>query len=195
MSAAYFEFVLTGNEQEIRDLVANARATMGANVAVFISRDVGIHGETRLHKALQMVRLEKAHLHVLVPAAVFDDFRAMAATAAAIDIESAHEVLEQSFKFRFRCYNKEKAHAIARLFNPPPEGVTMRNYEFKQRDDPEAKGQELYTPTHDFEYVGHGEATGELPRLVAMHRRAEEEPLVELSEIHLTLGADVVKND
>jgi hypothetical protein len=52
--------------------------------------------------------------------------------------------------------------------------VKLVDYEPKEIVDPGAKGVEVYTPAHEYEFKGKGHIRGEVPGVLDMHKRLSD---------------------
>ncbi|MCB1154395.1 MAG: hypothetical protein H6684_03240 [Deltaproteobacteria bacterium] len=195
MLTPYVEIVFEGSPEAVRRL-AESGDLGDPESEVFVSSDLGIIGEGRIHHILSVLHVVAEHTHVLIPAEKLPGVRArLAKSSDSIRILAAHEVLETHFHFSFACYSKEHAQKIRQILDDLPEGVKLADFQADTRDDIEARGQELYSPVHDFEYEGKGLVTGTVKGLGAWRKIAEDEPLIKMEKIAVVLGRDLLADD
>jgi hypothetical protein len=195
MPAPYMEIVLQGKKTDVLALVDDWRKTAGAAGAdLFFSADLGLSAEDRIFEILEALHFAEGHTHLLVSAAFLPAFRKKLSETrfSCLAIKAAHEVLEMLFHFSFQCYNREHAEKIKKIIDERTEGVIIEGYEPKERVDPNAAGEELYTPVHEFEFEGGGLARGPVPAIVKMYLEAQKEPLIILEKMRIVLGADLL---
>jgi hypothetical protein len=80
------------------------------------------------------------------------------------------------FDFSFRVFSPDEASGIRRLLEEDlPDGVSLDDYEHEEKRDPSAKGIELYSPVHEYEFSGSGRYVGTVPGVFEMvHRLADQ---------------------
>jgi len=154
---------------------------------IFVSSDAGITDEGRVRKVLEAMQLVEDHQHILAPAKDLSVIRKRVADSG-IRIHSVHSVAEKRLRFKFECFNEEIAEKIKAVFESLPPGVVLEGYEPKTLRDDSAKGQELYSPTHHYEFSGAGVAKGPVKGLIELREAISELPQIEVEEIFLVLG-------
>jgi len=65
--------------------------------------------------------------------------------------------------------------------------VRLMDYHPKEEIWEDAKGIELYAPTHDYIFEGRGKLVGDLETIMSLNRCFGEHPLIEVSPITLEL--------
>jgi hypothetical protein len=93
------------------------------------------------------------------------------------------------FRFFARIFSREHAGRIRRLLTELPEGArAMPGSQWEEREDPDAKGEELYAPVHEYELKGDGGVEGELLAVLDVYRRCRDEELIRVERAEL-IGA------
>ncbi len=188
METPYVEVVFTGRSESVKMLLADLNAeSPSAFGPFFISSEVGITKEGRVRKVLEAIQLVEEHVYVLVPVKDLSVIRKRVADSG-IEIHSAHVVVEKRLSFKFECFNEEVAGKITAVFESLPPGVILEGYDPKTKRDDSAKGQELYSPTHHYEFSGQGVAKGPVKGLIELRRTITELPHIEVKKISLVLG-------
>ncbi len=191
METPYVEIIFKGVVEDVKKFLADLGADLGDDFGpYFISEERGIADEGRVWKFLEAVKLVEDHTHALVPE---KDLAAVAKRLGdtGIGIHAAHKVIEKRLQFEYECFNEELAAQIRALFDNPPAGVTIEGYNPNTFRDASAKGQELYTPAHDFECKGEGSAKGPVKALVEFRKTISEIPQIDVDDISLVLGDEV----
>lgn len=101
-------------------------------------------------------------------------------------IKSFKEIKSASFSFEARAYAKKYGQEIQSILSNLPAGITLKNYKPEEIIDKDAKGTELYAPTHDYTFTAEGVAEGEFWAILNFRKILDEHPLVEVSKIKLT---------
>jgi hypothetical protein len=90
-------------------------------------------------------------------------------------LERLREVESAGFSFEAETPAFPKAQEIrSALHRDLPPGISLVDVRESQQTDPEAEGVELYAPAPDYVYRASGSFQGDLPGILAMHRRLEE---------------------
>ncbi|MCL4235798.1 MAG: hypothetical protein KJ042_14900 [Deltaproteobacteria bacterium] len=194
MSTPYVEVVFECDLARCEGAIDGLRATLGdAAGHVIFSEKLGIQGESRVHRMLEKLHLAGNETHVLVPGEAWPALLAARDALAKADtpIVAAHDVVETGFAFRFTTYSREHGERIRHILQTDAPGVRLENFRSTVSDDPHEKDLTgRYTASHDYEFTGSGRFVGPVESLVAIHRVAQDEPLLELSEIGIVLGDD-----
>ncbi len=191
METPYVEIIFTGEIGEVKKLLTNLNAELGDNFGpFFISEETGITDEGRIRKVLEAIKLVEDHSYALVPA---KDLEAVSKQVAesGIKIHSVHKVVEKRLSFKFECFNEEVSSKIKTAFEGLPPGVTLEGYKPETLRDASAKGQELYTSAHDYEFRGQGVAKGPVKGLVEFRKAISELDHVEVDDITLVLSDEI----
>jgi hypothetical protein len=184
----YIEIIFVGGAGSVKKLLADLNAeSPSAFGPFFISSDVGITDEGRVRKVLEAMQLIEDHEHILAPAKDLSAIRKRVADSG-IKIHSAHVVVEKRLSFKFECFNEDVTGKIKAVFESLPPGVILEGYDPKTKRDDSAKGQELYSPTHHYEFSGQGVAKGPVKGLIELRKAITELPHIEVEEISLVLG-------
>lgn len=198
MATPYVEVVFECNLPNCEQAVETLRAALGdAADRVVFSEKLGIQGESRVHRVLEKLHLAGNETHVLVPAEVWPALAAARDALAKADtpIVAAHDVVETGFSFTFKTFSREHGERIRRILHTDAPGVRLENFKSAVTDEPHEKDLTgRYTASHDYEFTGSGRFVGPVESLVAIHRVAESEPLLELSEIGIVLGRDRLRD-
>ncbi|MCC6158479.1 MAG: hypothetical protein IT350_10535 [Deltaproteobacteria bacterium] len=194
MATPYVEVVFECDLPRCEQALGTLRAKLGeAAERVVFSEKLGIQGESRVHRVLEKLHLAGNETHVLVPGETWPALEVARDTFAKADtpIVAAHDVVETGFSFRFTTSSREHGERIRRIVQTDATGVRLENFESAVSDQPHEKDLTgRYTASHDYVYTGSGRFVGPVESLVAIHRMAEDEPLLELSEIGIVLGRD-----
>lgn len=103
-----------------------------------------------------------------------------------VDVVAAKRVEQASFCFSFKAYSKEHGEEIKKLFENLPKDVShTEDTKFELKIDSEAAGVELYSPVHEYEYMGKGCVFGRVRKVVEIYLKAQKEPLIQLEELKI----------
>jgi hypothetical protein len=132
----------------------------------------------KLHLELNVVML--AEFAEAVIAALEDAPMVQVKAQVTTDAESAE------LEFKFKCYSREEAEAVKALVRGLPGEVRLEDYEEEEAVNPEAKGVELYSPVHEYEFSGKGRYVGSVAGVIAMAHELAENDFIQAERIQLS---------
>ncbi len=198
MATPYVEVVFECDLAHCEKSLEALRASLGDHAQhVVFSEKLGIQGESRVHRMLEKLHLAGNETHVLVPGEAWPTIDAALERLAKNEapVIAAHDVVETGFSFHFTTYSREHGERIRQILQAEAPGVRLENFESTVSDEPREKDLTgRYTASHDYISTGSGRFVGPVESLVAIHRMAEDEPLLELSEIGIVLGRDRLRD-
>jgi len=191
MSKKYYEVVFEGNLDIICGMLEGFMLASGAKWEWYSSKDSNVETETftdiikewasmktRLH---HIIMEEEFHVKLQKAVADREDLKFIKAKYT----KSAKEIKNASFFFEAKAYAKKYGEEIKSILSNPPDGVTIKDYKPVETIDKDAKGTELYAPTHDYTFTAEGLAVGEFGNLLKFRKILDDHPLVAVSKIKL----------
>jgi hypothetical protein len=145
--------------------------------------ELGIDGF--LNKLQEALNLE---LHAVMTAEFADQLATALENAPliAIEITEVKTINSAELGFKFKCFTREQAEEIREIVKRTvPDGVELQDYEEEETVNPDSKGVELYTPTHDYELEGKGRYLGAIPGVIDMAHKLAENELIHPEKIQL----------
>jgi hypothetical protein len=79
--------------------------------------------------------------------------------------------------------SRKIADDIKRRFRSIPAGLRLVGYEPEEIIDPSAEGVEIYTPVHDYRFVGNGVIEGDLETLLSCHEKLTSNEFIQVDDI------------
>ena len=186
---SYRELVVEGPLSAIKGFVAGILLKGGLDTRdVLFAHEHAIHSDSFTERVYEWIHYQNI-AHLVVPEALhgeMHDLLTKAEPTLGFQLRSDRPVRSASFRFTFKAYTKSQAETMQQQLKSFESGARLSDdYEVTELDDPQAKGTELYTPTHEHEEAGKGTLIGDLPTILKAHQWALNEPLVHTSEIHL----------
>jgi hypothetical protein len=89
------------------------------------------------------------------------------------------------FSFKFSTYSRDVARDLKRTLKSLPVSLDLYDFKPKERIDPSARGPELYSPVHDYEYRGRGKLRGEIEPLLKIQAKLDAHTFIDADEIEL----------
>jgi hypothetical protein len=187
----FYEVVFRGKPKVVRAFLKGLAMGADLEVTAFYSWDEGIHHEGRVEKFKELVGIRATDCHLVIDADAAAYLKKMAkriAEETGLEMTHNRHVRSASMDFEYHAYARKYADQIRKVFDDMPDGLQIRDYEHSEKSDPDAKGIEAYSATHDYEFSGSGKVTGRIDRLVEFRRRLAEYPLIKADEIMLHLS-------
>lgn len=170
----WYEIVVTGTKDEIAGFLAGAGAAAGP---VIRGTAVRLEPESLAERLRDLVGTDSHHL---LFAGEETACALLAALAGRPDLE-VHEMAEVEggrFAFRVEAYSDEVRRGILDGCLAPLPGVRIVGLEESVREDPSARGPELFAQVHDYVYRAEGAMEGAAPGILEAYRRAVEQDFV-----------------
>jgi hypothetical protein len=178
----WYELVIEGRENDIRELLPGV-ATDGEHP--FWGEDLDLHGGSLPDRIRELLGARSHHL-LFVPGTQAGPLARAIQGKPEIRLERVREIANGRFSFEVKAYSPEVAAKIKKVLHGPlPPGVVLETCEEKEREDPEAKGVELYSPVHDFVYRSHGSFAGTPPGIFEIHRTLQALDFVHPEKLEL----------
>jgi hypothetical protein len=182
---AWHELVVRGSDAAVRAFVSGFVAGHGApGDGLILAHDVGLAPESLAERVRELFHAG-SHVVVLAPERLAVAL-ADALAASGLAVEERRLVRRARVAFEVDVFDPARADdARAALFGDLPDGVTVVDPVERVERHPEAKGVELYAPLHAFTFHAAGTATGPLPGVLEMRRRAATVAGATVGALHL----------
>lgn len=186
MANTYYEIIIKGDDELARAYVEGW----------FIGRDIKDGYEFGEDEALDLghvrnlIKYHGSVLHMICESSLRGELkRAIRQAPEEYEFEIVESRLIQRacFKFEFSTANRRVAGQIKRIFSTLPEGVRAVDYQPKEIVDPSARGAEMYSPAHAYEFKGKGSIEGDPDGVYDVHVRMDDHQLIKVRDIELVL--------
>ena len=170
------EMVFEGSLPVVRAFLDGLQEGRRWKGGIYFCETCGVAAESRGHKVLERLHLEKNHTHVLV----LDRFAATITAAArnqrkqiGLVLRADRRVRGAGFEYEFKVFKRSAGKRVQKTMAALPAGLELLDAIEKEVINPEAKGVEGYAPEHDYELSGRGEVATvtSLPELIAFRDR------------------------
>ncbi len=187
----YYEAVLEGKYDTICGLMTGFLMGADKDWDWFMSRDLNIEAETfseiilswtSLKSKLHHIIIEEDLLHAIEKAGEKHNHREIINFNG---IKSIKEIKSAEFSFKTSTYAKKYGDEIKQIMEKIPQDLKLLDLKESLDEDKNAKGVELYTPAHDYEYHSQGRVMGSIKEIILFRQELESHPLVEVSDIKL----------
>ncbi len=155
-----YEIIIRGNTDEARLFLRGFLAGRGEKAGFIFTKDNGF----TLSHIRDIVKYHGDVVHLVCNAALRKSITAAVKSAPAdldLEIVESRPIVRASFEFKFSTANRKVAGSIKRLLGRIPDGAQLTGYAPEEIVDPDAEGQELYSPTHEYEFRGQGTVEGD----------------------------------
>jgi hypothetical protein len=171
----WYQIVVKGKRDELESFLAGA----GAGLAEQVIRGAEVHLEPEsLAERLRDLLGADSHHMLFAGAAAARALLAALAGRPDLEVDQIAEIEGGRFPFRIEAYSEEQRRKILDGCLAPLPGVRIVGLEDSVREDPSAKGPEMFTPAHDYVYRAEGVMEGTAPGILEAYRRAAEQDFV-----------------
>lgn len=184
MTTTYRELVVKGNASILKGFLWGFKTAKKIKKGLIFCDDHPI----QTHHVRELLQLHGDYVHMVTSANVNEMIVAAIQDSAEpleLEIVSNRRIKEARFQFRFGTYSRDVATDLKRTLRKLPVSLELYGYRPKERIDPAAKGAELYSPVHDYEFAGNGKVRGEIEPLLRLHRKLDEHVFIEVDDIEL----------
>jgi hypothetical protein len=179
--SAWYEMVIEGKEEDIRDLLPGV-ASDGKRP--FWGEELELHADSFPDRIRELLGA-RSHYLLYVPSTQVGALVRAIEGKPEIRLERVREILSGHFSFKAKAYSPEVAAKIQEVLHGPlPPGVTLEERE-EAKVDPDAKGVELYTPVHDYTWRCRGDFSGTPPGIFQIHRTLQALDFVHQEKLEL----------
>ncbi len=189
--AEYREVVFQGSKMAVSGFLNGYKLGKGwATDFFFISSDHHIKAESRGHRLMEALKLEKELTHVVIL-----DSRTEAIVTAVrgakelgLKVMANKPVKKASFDYKYGTANRRSGGVIKKRFEQMPAELKLVNAREKEVLHPESMGPEGYAPEHDYEVTGHGGVEGPIDQLIAFRASLDRIETVHVTAITINPG-------
>ncbi|MEZ4387341.1 MAG: hypothetical protein R3D98_07125 [Candidatus Krumholzibacteriia bacterium] len=107
------------------------------------------------------------------------------ATSGVCEVVGISRIKQAQVLLKYHTFGKRYDDEIQALLRDLPSGVKLANATHDVEIDPDAVGDEAYTPVHDYESRGGGLLVGRFDLVQDLRGRFDVHPLIECGEIEL----------
>lgn len=179
--SAWYEVIIEGREEAIREILPGIASDGDAPLW---GEELDLHAATLPERLLEMLGARTHHL-LFVPSSQIGALTRTLQAKPELRLERVREILGGRFSFRAKVYSQEAAARIREALHALPPEVRLEGFEEDEKVDPDARGVELYSPTHEYTYKARGVFTGLPPGLFEVHRKMQALDFVHQDKLEL----------
>jgi hypothetical protein len=191
MSANYFELIIEGHEDFVKGFVRGVLYGKGSQARVIFNNENNIKRSSIVESIKAFFDAPTALTHVILdeePATTIKNAVEEVKSELTIDFKEMKRIASACFKFEYEAYARNYGERLKHMFATLPNNVLVsEDYSPEEILHPESRGIEKYAPEHDYEIRAHGTVSGPLDEILEFHKQGKREPLVDVSDIELTL--------
>jgi hypothetical protein len=187
MSNEYSELVISGSFHYVKGLLRGLSIGSNFDSEIIFNKEHNIECESFKEILKEFIGLSDNLDHVIVKN-VFAEYLKVNLTKenSGVEIKSIKKIISAQFEFKFEAYAKIPKQKIDAILKKLPGNLRFSDDTLiKEKIDKDAKGLEIYTPTHDYEYSGKGEVIGSFAEIFEVYKKALNEPLIEVEKMKL----------
>lgn len=184
--ADYYEIVIKGDHPKLAAFLSGYAAAGGLSRACVFAADSGFH----VSALRERIKHHGEVNHAICRPADRAKIRS-AIKKAANDFDLDFEIVEERkiarayFHFEFDTPSRDVARKIKAVLDRLPRGVRAADYSPHETMDPDAKGAEVYTPTHDYQFCGKGVVEGDVGGVIDTRDALHEIDFTHCDEIEV----------
>jgi len=180
--AVYHEIIIKGNYDAVRCYLRGFLAGRDVKSGYYF----GGEWPFQLHFLRELIKFHGEVTHLLCTGSLKPTVvSAIKKADDDFEVKETRKVTAVAFDFDFRTANRKVADTVKGALEKLPRGVKLVDYEPKEIVDPGAKGVEVYTPAHEYEFKGKGRIRGEVPGVLDMHKRLSDIESFRLDKIEI----------
>lgn len=188
---AYRELVIEGKLPIVKAFLTGLQLGRRWATGYYFSDEACVRGESRGHKLLEKLHVDKNITHVIVTERHAETV--VAAIKAArqqlkVAVRRNRRIRRAQFTYSFAVYNRRLANRLRKLIAEMPGALEADNFEEREIEHPEGVGIEAYTPEHDYAYKGKGIVQGPFEELIAYRDQIDRLEFTQVEPISLILG-------
>jgi hypothetical protein len=181
--ATYYEVIVKGGDRDVVPYVMGYVAGSKAS-GIFVASEAGFH--------LKALRDRIKH-HGDVQHIICDDAQRvglrkaieMAAERYGFAVECEDKIARAYFHFEFSTPSRKVADDIKKVLGSLPAGVKHTDYAPEEILHPDAKGAEVYSPAHEYEFRGKGVIEGDVAGVIDVRAALKQIEFAKADEIEL----------
>ena len=185
MEQAYVELVIEGPAAYVRGFVHGYAIGRDRHEEIIFDHEAGFADDNVIQRLKEKLHLSREITHCIASeetAALVREGLNKSGEAK-LTVRSERKIAKAGFAFAFEIFNQERGEDLAAMLRDLPENTLLLEHEAKITTDPSAKGTELYSPVHDYEYVGKGRIEGPVDKIVWLYKELSSFDQVEVEPI------------
>lgn len=181
--ATYYEMVIKGNDRDVIPYVLGYEAGSKAS-GIFIASENGF-----LLKSLrERIKFRGDIQHIICEDGQREKLRAAIEQATdryEFEVINEDRIERAYFPFEFNTPSRKVAADIKRVLSSLPAGVKVTDYHPEEIEHPDAKGAEVYSPAHDYEFRGKGVIEGDPGGVIVARKSIDQIEFAKAQEIEI----------
>jgi len=192
MDNRWFKITITGEWALVKGLIAGFLWGRGLDPekGIVFCDDLKYLDESFLQTLKEWIHLSEEMAHVIVESHLLEPVKeALQMSRRLFDCRllSLQKIKEASFPFQYEIFSKEHGREAKNLFEAIPASIRIRYEEKDEIIDKDARGIEVYSPSHDYTLKGKGAVSGPLGEILALHKQMDGNELIQAGDLTLDL--------
>jgi hypothetical protein len=181
--SGYVEAVFEGHKEYIHGFLDGFLCAKGTGKGFYFNSDCGVKAETLSERLREIASLENKYHHVLLAKELWQALPT--AEPCGIKAASVKAIKRGFFSFDIATASREEALAVKKVMDGKPAQVQLIDFKELQEIQDDAKGVELYTPVHEYQYEASGIFSGDIVELINLKKGLSDHNIVQSKDIHL----------
>jgi len=192
MDTRWFKITIVGDEALVKGLITGFLRGRGIDPekGIVFCEDFKFLEENFLQTLKEWIHLSKEMTHILADSGLLDsvkDALRLGGPSLGCRLLTLQEIKNASFPFRYEIFSKEHGEKAKALFNTIPASIRIQYEEKDEIIDKNARGVEVYSPSHEYTLKAKGTASGSIADILALHREMDGNELIQADDMALAL--------
>ena len=192
MDNRWFKITIVGDEAMVKGLITGFLRGRGMDPekGVVFCEDFKFLEESFLQTLKEWIHLSEEMTHILAVGGLLDSVKEalrLSGPPLGCRLLSLQEIKNASFPFRYEIFSKKSGEEAKALFNTIPDSIRIQYEEKDEIIDENARGVEVYSPSHEYTLKAKGTASGPIADILALHRGMDRHELIQAGDMVLAL--------
>ncbi len=187
---SFYEVVMKGSPKVAVGFLAGLALGSGTEQEIYYCHEDAIEEQEEglSGRLADFLRLHPQDCRAIVGRPLRDQLRRLRERIEAetgLQVLALNHVRSAELTFHYEAYALRYAEQIQARLDDLPAGLRLLDHEKQENIDPDARGVEIYSPTHDYEIKGHGRIVGRVDLVIRARRELDAHPLIHVGRIEL----------
>ncbi len=189
MARNFVEVVFESNQKYLEGFLQGYLLGKKADLRYYFSRAVGVKAESLSEKIREWATLSDKYHYLIMEKKLYEAIMQTGAVQdageALVKVVAVQRVKSGQFEVAINSASRDESKAVKEMLKLRPPVVEMIDWQQSVEIDKEARGVELYTPAHEYQFKASGSFKGAVDVLIAFRQKLTEFSSVTAKEIKL----------
>ena len=179
--------VISGSFLYVKGLITGICIGKGLKPEIIFNKEHNIERETLGEILKELIGLSEVLVHVILPEKLFKIIEEkLSDKLTRVEIKSTKKIKSAKFEFNFEAYTEKHKSEIKEIFDNKSDKTNLSaDTRFQEKVYKDSKGIEVYTPSHNFEYIGKGKVEGSFLETFDLFKKCNNHPLINVGKMQL----------